>query len=177
MLESLYKHYQFLTTIPGVDRIVAWHLIVELGTDLSVFPDADHCASWAGLVPGENDSAGKKKSMRCRKGNRFLRRVLAQAAWACSRCKTGYLRAFFYSIKARNGWAKAIMATAHKIFAFAFQMLYTNTPFQDLEDDYFDRVNPNASPKTHQKAGITRVASASFPPAIQRVTLEILVSY
>jgi len=166
MLESLYRHYQFLTTqieifekriaehmkshaeriallitIPGVDTIVAWHLIAELGTDLSVFPDADHCASWAGLVPGENESAGKKKSVRCRKGNKFLRRVLAQAAWASSRCKTGYLRAFFYRIKARRGWAKAIMAVAHKILVFAFQMLSTNTPYQDLGDDYFDRIN------------------------------------
>jgi transposase len=167
MLESLYRHYQFLTaqigvfeqriaehmksheerialltTIPGVDRIVAWHLIAELGTDMSVFPDANHCASWAGLVPGENESAGKKKSVRCRKGNKFLRRVLAQAAWASSRCKTGYLRAFFYRVKARRGWSKAIVAVAHKILVFAFQMLSTNTPYQDLGDHYFDRINP-----------------------------------
>jgi transposase len=167
MLESLYKHYQFLTTqieifekriaehmksheeriamlttIPGVDRIVAWHLLAELGTDMSVFPDADHCASWAGLVPGENESAGKKKSVRCRKGNKFLRRVLSQAAWASSRCKSGYLRAFFYRVKARRGWSKAVVAVAHKILVFAFQMLSTNTPYHDLGDDYFDRINP-----------------------------------
>ncbi len=105
MLSSLYKHYQFLTaevasfeariaekmapyhaqidllvTIPGIERMVAWHLIAELGVDMSVFPDADHCASWAGLVPGENESAGKQKSTRCRKGNKSLRRVLTQAA-------------------------------------------------------------------------------------------------
>jgi transposase len=168
MLESYYKHYQFLTaqiemfeariaermkdhqerielltTIPGVDRIVAWHLIAELGTDMSVFPDADHCASWAGLVPGENKSAGKKKSSRCRKGNKVLRRVLSQAAWACSHTKHGYLRAFFYRVKARGGWAKAIMAVAHKILLFAYQMLKTNTPYQELGDDYFDRINPD----------------------------------
>jgi transposase len=102
MLESLYRHYRFLTaqieifekpiaehmqsheerialltTIPGVDRLVAWHPVAELETDISVFPAASHCASWAGLVPG------------CRKGNKFLRRVLAQAAWASSRCKKG----------------------------------------------------------------------------------------
>jgi transposase len=167
LLDSLYRHYQFLTaqieifeqriaghmkpheerialltTIPGVERIVSWHLIAELGTDLSVFPDADHCASWAGVVPGENESAGRKKSVRCRKGNKFLRRVLAQAAWASSRCKTGYLRAFFYRVKARRGWSKAIVAVAHKILIFAFQMLSTNTPYQDLGADYFDRLNP-----------------------------------
>jgi transposase len=167
MLEALYRHYQFLTEqiekfekqialhmqpheekllllagIPGVDRIVAWHLIAELGNDLSVFPDADHCASWAGVVPGENESAGKKMSTRCRKGNKFLRRVLAQAAWAASRCKTGYLRAFFHRVKARRGWSKAIMAVAHKILVFAFQILSTNTPYQDPGSDYFDRLQP-----------------------------------
>ncbi len=167
MLEALYRHYQFLTEqietfekqislhmqpyeekllllagIPGVDRIVAWHLIAELGNDLSIFPDADHCASWAGVVPGENESAGKKMSARCRKGNKFLRRVLAQAAWAASRCKTGYLRAFFHRVKARRGWSKAIVAVAHKILVFAFQILSTNTPYQDLGSDYFDRLHP-----------------------------------
>lgn len=167
MLESFYRQYQFLTdqvaifekriaehmksheeqvnlldTIPGVDRTVAWHLIAELGTDMTVFPNADHCASWAGVVPGENESAGKKKSTRCRKGNKFLRRVLTQAAWAASHCKTGYLKAFFHRVKVRRGWAKAIVAVAHKILVFAFQMLSTNTPYQDLGSDYFDRINP-----------------------------------
>jgi transposase len=133
MLESHYKHYQFLTkevtvfeerigkamepyaaqtellmTIPGVDRLVAWHLLAELGPDLKAFPDADHCCSWAGMVPGENESAGKHKSTRCRKGNKFLRRVLTQAAWAVSHCKKGYLRGFFHRVKARRGWATAV---------------------------------------------------------------------
>ena len=120
MLEAYYRHYQFLTqqvadfeqriearmepyaqqvqllvTIPGVDQIVAWTMIAELGVDLSVFPDGDHCASWAGMVPGENESAGKKKRTRCRKGNQALKRVLTQAAWAASHCKKGYLPASF----------------------------------------------------------------------------------
>jgi transposase len=120
MLESHYKHYQFLTkevavfeerigkamepyasqvesltSITGVDRMVAWHLLAELGIDLKAFPDAAHCCSWAGMVPGENESAGKQKSSRCRKGNKTLRRVLTQAAWAVSHCKAGYLRGFF----------------------------------------------------------------------------------
>jgi transposase len=134
MLESHYRHYQFLTreiaafeeriaqamepyagqvelliTIPGIDRMVAWHLLAELGIDLAAFPDAAHCCSWAGMVPGENESAGKQKSSRCRKGNKTLRRVLTQAAWAVSHTKRGYLRAFFHRVKARRGWAKAEM--------------------------------------------------------------------
>ena len=172
MLESHYKHYQFLTSevasfedliakamepyagqaelldsIPGVDRIVAWHLLAELGLDLKTFPDADHCCSWAGMVPGENESAGKQKSNRCRKGNKTLRRVLAQAAWAASHCKKGYLKAYFRRIKARRGWGKAIVATGHKILAIAFRMLRTSTPYRERGDDYFDQLNPARATK------------------------------
>lgn len=167
MLESHYKHYQFLTkeiaafeeriakamepyagqvellvSIPGIDRMVAWHLLAELGIDLEAFPDAAHCSSWAGMVPGENESAGKQKSNRCRKGNKTLRRVLTQAAWAASHCKKGYLRAFFHRVKTRRGWPRAVVATGHKILTIAFQVLKTNTPYRELGDDYFDRLNP-----------------------------------
>ena len=167
MLESHYRHYQFLTgevasfeeriaksmepyasqvelltSIPGIDHRVAWHLLAELGIDLQAFPDAAHCCSWAGMVPGENESAGKQKSNRCRKGNKTLRRVLTQAAWAASHCKKGYLRAFFHRVKARRGWAKAIVATGHKILTVAFQILTTHTPYKELGDDYFDRLHP-----------------------------------
>lgn len=167
MLEALYQQYQFLTgqietfharlaehmasyatqihlltTIPGVDRMVAWHLIAELGTDLTVFPTADHCASWAGMTPGDDESAGKQRSTRCKKGNKFLRRVLVQSAWAASRCKQGYLRALFYRIKARRGWSKAVVAVGHKILVIAYNILRTGIPYFDLGDDYFDRLNP-----------------------------------
>ena len=167
MLEALYQQYQFLTgqietfnarlvehlapyaaqihlltTIPGVDRMVAWHLIAELGTDLTVFPTADHCASWAGRTPGEDESAGRQRSTRCKKGNKFLRRVLVQSAWAASRCKQGYLRALFYRIQARRGYSKAVVAVRHKILVIAYHILRTGIPFFDLGDDYFDRLNP-----------------------------------
>lgn len=167
MLESHYKLYQFLSeqvavfeeriakamepyaaqvdlliSIPGIDRLIAWHLLAELGIDLTAFPDAEHCCSWAGMVPGENESAGKRKSNRCRKGNKSLRRVLTQAAWAAAHCTKGYLRAFFHRIKGRRGWAKAIVATGHKILTIAFQILKTNTPYIELGDDYFDKLNP-----------------------------------
>jgi transposase len=167
MLKAHYQHYQFLSqqvkdletevarrmepyaeqiaslmTIPGVDRIVAWHLIAELGADMSVFPDADHCASWAGLSPGSCESAGKQLSGRTKKGNKYLRRVLSQAAWAASHCKDGYLPAFFYRVKARRGWGRAIFAVAHKILVIAYCVLKDRTPYQDLGGDYFDKLNP-----------------------------------
>lgn len=166
MLESHYKHYQFLTkevaafedriakamephaekvalliSIPGIDRMVAWHILAELGIDVHAFPDAAHCCNWAGLVPGQHESAGKQKSTRCRKGNRTLRRVLTQAAWAVSHCKNGYMRAFFHRVKARRGWGKAIVATSHKLLVIAFQVLKTNAPYKELGNDYFDRLN------------------------------------
>jgi hypothetical protein len=94
------------------------------------------------MVPGENESAGKKKRTRCRKGNQALKRVLTQAAWAASHCKKGYLPRFFRRIQANADWGRAIGATAHKILIIAFQMLKTNTPYRDLGDDYFDRRHP-----------------------------------
>lgn len=167
MLKTQYQHYQFLsgqikeceaeierrmkpyeekvlalTTIPGVDRITAWHLIAELGPDMSVFPDADHCASWAGMSPGSCESAGKQLSARTKKGNKHLRRILAQAAWATTRCKKGYLRAFFHRVKARRGWGRAIVAVAHKILVIAYTILKTGFPYQDLGSDYFDKLHP-----------------------------------
>jgi transposase len=131
-----------LATIPGVDRVVAWRLIAELGTDMAVFPDADHCASWAGLSPGSWESAGKQYSGRTKKGNKYLRRILTQAAWAASHCKAGYLPAFFHRVKARRGWGRAIFALAHKMLVIAYSILKTGIPYQELGGDYFDRLHP-----------------------------------
>lgn len=172
MLAAHYRHYRFLSeevqqleqaietrmtpfvnrvlvlmSIPGVDRIVAWHLIAELGVDMSVFPDADHCASWAGVSPGTCESAGKQFSGRTKKGNKYVRRVLTQAAWAASHCKQGYLRAFFYRVKARRGWGKAIFAVAHKILMIAYSILKSGLPYQELGSDYFDRLHPERTTK------------------------------
>jgi transposase len=131
-----------LAGIPGVDRLLAWHLIAELAVDMTVFPAADQCASWAGWAPGENQSAGHRKGNRCRKGNRVLRRALTQAAWAASRTKKGYWRVFFRRCKGRSHWAKAIVATAHRILTIAYCLLRDGTPYKDLGDDYFDKLNP-----------------------------------
>ncbi len=167
LLTAYYRHYQFLTeaiaeferevekrmaphaeqvdllvSIPGVNRLVAWHLIAELGVDMAVFADAAHCASWAGMSPGTCESAGKQFSGRTQKGNKYLRRVLTQAAWAASRCKDSYLRAFFHRVKSRRGWGRAVVATGHKILLIAYSILRTGAPYQDLGGDYFDRLHP-----------------------------------
>lgn len=103
-----------LGTIPGVDRVTAWTLIAELGTDMSGFPSAAHAASWAGLCPGNSESAGKRQSGRTRKGNRYLRRMLIQNAWAVSHKKECFLTALFYRVAARRGLKRAAMAVAHR---------------------------------------------------------------
>jgi transposase len=136
------EQIELLDTIPGVDEIVAWHLISELGVDMSVFPTADHCASWAGLCPGDNQSAGKQISNKTKKGNKYLRRTLAQSAWAASRKKNTYLRAMFHRIRSRRGWPKAIIAVAHKILISTYWILATGQPYLELGNDYFDKLRP-----------------------------------
>lgn len=165
------EQIELLTTITGVDRLVAWSLIAELGADMSVFPTAAQCAAWAGLAPGTDDSGGKKKKSPTKKGNRFLRRILTQAAWANTRCKHGYLKAFFLRIRARCGWSKAIIATAHKILVIAYSILKTKQPYQDLGDDYFDRLNPERTllriQKRLAKLGYAATLSPLPAPTIQ----------
>lgn len=141
-LEPYRPQIALLVTIPGIDEIVAWNLVAEMGVDMTVFPDAEHCASWAGLCPGTQESAGKQKSGKPKKGDRYLRRILTQSAWAISHKKDGYLRAVFHRVKARRGWGKAIVAVAHKLVVIAFHILRDMTPYRELGGDYFDRLNP-----------------------------------
>jgi len=131
-----------LNTIPGVDWITAWTIVAELGVDMSLFPDAHHAASWAGLVPGNFESAGKRKSNRTRHGNRWLRRALCQSAWAASHKKNCYLTASFNRRAMRAGSKKAILATAHQILIIAFHILRDGSIYQERGGDYFDRLNP-----------------------------------
>jgi transposase len=131
-----------LTTIPGVDIVTAWTIVAELGLDMSQFADADHAASWAGLVPGSFESAGKRKSTRTRHGNRWLRRALCQSAWAVSHKKDCYLTAHFYRRASRHGVKKAVVATAHQILIIAYHLLRDGGVYRELGGRFFDRINP-----------------------------------
>jgi hypothetical protein len=131
-----------LTTIPGVDWVTAWTILAELGADMSVFPDADHAASWAGLVPGNYESAGKRKSHRTRRGNRWLRRALCQSAWAVSHKKDCYLTAVFRRHARSGKTKKANIATAHQILIIAFHILRDGTTYQEHGGNFYDRLNP-----------------------------------
>jgi len=133
---------ELLCTIPGIQLITAWTLLAELGADMNQFSDAAHLASWAGLCPGNNESAGKRKSNRTRKGNRWLRRALCQSAWAVAHSKRNYLTAVFYRRAGRHGLRKAVVATAHQLLIIVYHMLRDKQPYRDLGADYFDRLNP-----------------------------------
>ena len=131
-----------LATIPGIDLVTAWTLLAELGSDMSVFASPRHAAAWAGLCPGNHESGGKRLSNRTRKGNRWLRRALCQAAWAATRKKNSYLAAFFYRKAGKHGLRKAIVATAHRLLIIAFCILRDGTEYRELGDNYFDRLHP-----------------------------------
>jgi transposase len=141
--EMLVPYREFmvlLVTIPGVDRVVAACIIAELGTDMSVFPTEAHAASWAGVCPDNNRSAGKTtKGAKANKGNPHLKTILCQAAQSASHTKKGYLRDKFYRLKARRGHNRAAMAIAHKILVAAYHILSDKVAFKDLGDSYLDQ--------------------------------------
>lgn len=130
-----------LDQIPGVDRIVAWTMVAELGPDMGVFPDADHCVSWAGVCPGNRESGGKRKKGRTRKANPYLRRDLCQAAWAASHTQNSYLSAMYRRMRGRVGHNQAIFAVAHQILRIAYTMLRRGEDYRELGSDYYDRRN------------------------------------
>jgi len=129
---------QSLQQIPGVSRVVAAVIIAELGTDMTVFRSAQHAAAWAGVCPGNNESAGKRKRAGARKGNVHLRTALVEAGIAASHKKGSYLRDKFYRLRARRGTKRAAMAIGHKILIAAYYMLSTRAPYKDLGASYLD---------------------------------------
>jgi len=132
--------HTLLMQIPGVDAVVAAVMIAELGVDMSVFHSVRHLAAWAGVCPGNHESAGKRKSGRVRWGNVLLKTTLVEAAMAAAFAKGTYLKDKFFRLKARRGYKRATMAIAHKILVAAYHMLSTGQDYQDLGEAYLDRV-------------------------------------
>jgi transposase len=128
-----------LATITGVAQRVSQVILAELGPDMSRFPSDRHAASWAALCPGNNESAGKRRSGKTRKGNPHLRAALIEAANAAIRSKNTYLRAQYEQVKRRRGHKKAIVAVAHSILIAAYHILKDDVPYQDLGGDHFAR--------------------------------------
>ena len=128
-------------TVPGVDRVAAWSFIAEMGTDMTQFPTAAHLASWAGVCPGNNESAGKRISSKVRKGSPWLRRMACQCAWAAARTKNTYLSAQFKRLAARRGRKCAIIAVAHSILIIGYHLQSRRCIYADLGSNYFDRLH------------------------------------
>jgi transposase len=130
-----------LTTIPGVERRTAQNVLAEIGTDMTRFPTAAHLASWAGVCPGNHESAGKRRHGRTRHGNRWLRQALVQAAWAASHAKNTYLASHYRRLAARRGRKRALVALAHTLLVIVYGLLVHGTNYQDLGADYLDRLH------------------------------------
>ena len=129
------RQVEILDSIPGVGRIAAQAILAEIGTDMRVFPTAEHCASWAGMCPGQNESAGKRKSGKTRKGSRWLKTILLECAHAAGRSKGTYLSERYRQLARRRGKKKALVAIGHDIVTIAYHLLSTDQLYQDSGPD------------------------------------------
>lgn len=162
-LQPYPKQLELLKEIPGVDWTLAAVIIAELGVDMKVFASASQLACWAGLSPGNHESAGKRRNVRVTQGNVHLKTALVEAAHASTRAKGTYLRDKFYRLKARRGAKRALVATAHKILIAVYHMLKEEVCYNDLGDLYLDKRN---------KQHLTRNLVRRLERLGYRVTLE-----
>jgi len=152
-----------LDTIPGVDRRIAECLIAEIGVDMSRFSSSARLSSWAGMCPGNNESGGKRRSGRTRKGSKWLAANLAEAAEAAGRSKDTYLGAQFQRLRGRLGHAKARKAVEHSMLVAAFHVIDQRVPYADLGADWFQKRRPDA----HARRLAQQIEALGF-----RVTIE-----
>lgn len=151
-----------LATIPGVSDLTAQVILSEIGPDMSRFPTAGHLISWAGLCPRNDESAGKRRSTRLKKGAPWLKTTLVQCAWAAARKKQSYLQAQFQRLRHRRGPMKAICAVAASILTAAYHMLKDGTVYADLGPDHFQR----RAPEARAKALVRQIERLGFTCAI-----------
>ncbi|MHB8690937.1 MAG: IS110 family RNA-guided transposase [Solirubrobacteraceae bacterium] len=137
------RQRDLLITIPGVKQRTAEVLIAELGVDMSAFPTPKHLASWAKMCPGNDQSAGKRRSSKTGKGNKWLSATLTEAANAAARTKNTYLASQYHRLRGRRGHSKAITAVGHSILTAVWHMLQNGELYNDLGSDYFTRQNPD----------------------------------
>ncbi len=144
-LEPYREQHKRLMSVPGVDWYVAAALIAEIGVDMKVFSTAHHLAAWAGVSPGNNESAGKHKAGKARRGNVHLRTALVTAAIGASKTKGTYLKDKYFRLKARRGTMRAAVAIAHKIVVAAYRVLSTGKDYMELTEAYLDKVDETAT--------------------------------
>lgn len=160
------KAVELLCTIPGVQRRTAECVIAEIGVDMSIFPPAKELASWAGQCPGNDQSAGKRRSGKTRKGSKWLDWALEEAALAATRSKDTYLAAQYARLRPRRGHKKALGAVKHSIIVACWHMLRTGELYNDLGGDYFQRRDPE---KTTRRL-ITQLERLGHTVTLQEAT-------
>jgi transposase len=138
-----------LDTIPGVDRIGAISIVAETGGDMSRFPSEGHLCSWGAMCPGQNESAGKRHSGKTRKGNRYLRRTLIQAALGAMRKNGSALQARYHRVKRHRGHKKAVVAVGHQILEISYFVMRDGVTYEELGSDYFDKRHAERAVKRH----------------------------
>jgi transposase len=154
-----------LVTIPGVSRLSALTILSEIGTDMSRFATAGHLVAWAGMCPGQNESAGKRKRTHLRKGAPWLKTMLVQCAWAAKRKKDSYYKAQFFRLQSRRGPQKAICAVAASLLTAIYHMLKDGTIHQDLGSGYFDQ----RPPEIKVKRLVNQIAKLGFEVTLQPI--------
>lgn len=135
-LRPYLNEVELLDTIPGVDKKAASVIVAEIGTDMSVFPSDRHLSSWAGISPGNNESAGKKKRKGCVQGNKYLKTILCECAWSASNTKNTRLSGFYWRLVKRMGKKKATIALAHLILRIAYNILLAKEPYKEIGNEY-----------------------------------------
>lgn len=156
-----------MVCVPGIERITAWTILAEIGTDMSVFPDSRHLASWAAVCPGNRESGGKRLSGKTRKGNVYLRRILCQAAWAATRKKGSYMGVLYRRIRGRRGHQKAIMAVAHHLLTVIYHMIREGQPYKEPGEAIYNE---------KRKSRATRRWVQGLERLGYRVTLEVAMT-
>jgi transposase len=145
------EQIQRLDAVPGVDRRVAEVWLAEVGPHLDPFPTDGNLASWAGMCPGNEESAGKRKRRRITPGNRWLKRTLTQAAWAASHTKNSYLASQYRRLAGRRGKKRALIAVGHSMLVIFYHMLKQGTTYQDLGAHFLDRLEPERMTRYYVK--------------------------
>lgn len=168
------QQWKLLQTIPGVDEVTSAAILAEVGVDMKPFTSPSHLASWAGVCPGNNESAGKKKSARINPGNRTLKRVLVQAAHAASRTKGSYLRARYKRLALRRGKKRAIVGVAHKILKGVYYILKHKVSYKDAGENFFDQLHRQQVIRYH--ASRLRQLGIQLPSLAQLQAHEVTVS-